>query len=110
MDKYTKIIELLNVVDFSSTNIDNQVHTIFNLLYENFPSQAITEQTIEECSAVLKINVKEELLENIAEYSENIFPIAVAKYLIMGVGLDRKQLIPLDDFCEHYDQLILKSV
>lgn len=113
MNKYNKVIELLSVIDFNSTKVDNQSHVIFNLLIENFPN-TVTAESAAECNPLLRITDPQVIFANIIAvppvYTEEVFPVAVIKYILLSVDKDKRQLLPYHEVIDYYKPMVLESL
>lgn len=136
MEKYTKAIELMNAVDVNGDNVCKQWDDLFTFLHTNFPipaaskkakpdltykdiAELITDEDrayISECTHLLKVDKVDDVLEKITklppDYSDVLFPVAIARYLLAykGVRFLINQLTTFSEFHDRYSVMVIESV
>lgn len=140
MEKYTKAIELMNAVEVGTPASCAQWDTLYTFLHANFPVPAasktanpelnpgeiralITDEDrayINECTNLLKIDKVDDILEKLTklppEYSDILFPVAIARYLLAykrlpyHPGFNINDLTTFREFHDRYGIIVIDSV
>lgn len=140
MEKYTKAIKLMNAVNSESVDVCKQWDKLYKFLHANFPVPTASykvnpdlnsseikklisdddKKYINECTQLLRVDKSDDVLAKITklppEYSDLIFPVAIARYLLAYKkvynipNFSINNLKTFSEFHARYGILVVESV